>query len=146
MTFDNLTADADALREELGFERWAVLGHSFGGHVALEYALRNPERVSQLVLLDTAGDVRWSQERAAEVLAGRGYSPAEDRGRLPIGELPVDAIFSPVRRVNFDVERARWAVSTGDSHLERSAVSPSVWWSGRCFRRSTIGGLHAPRS
>jgi DNA-directed RNA polymerase subunit alpha len=38
---------------------------------------------------------------------GRGYSPAEERGRLPIGELPVDAIFSPVRRCNYDVERAR---------------------------------------
>jgi proline iminopeptidase len=76
MTFENLTADADALREELGFERWAVLGHSFGGHVALEYVLRYPERVTQLILLDTAGDVRWSQERAADVLAGRGYSPA----------------------------------------------------------------------
>ena len=75
MTWDNLTADADALREELGFERWAVLGHSFGGHVALEYALRYPARVSRLVLLDTAGDARWSQEKAAEVLAGRGYSP-----------------------------------------------------------------------
>jgi len=42
-----------------------------------------------------------------EVQTGRGYSPNEERGRLPIGELPVDAIFSPVRRVNFDVERAR---------------------------------------
>ncbi|MGQ9888134.1 MAG: DNA-directed RNA polymerase subunit alpha [Aggregatilineales bacterium] len=42
-----------------------------------------------------------------EVRSGRGYSPAEDRGRLPIGELPVDAIFSPIRRVSFDVERAR---------------------------------------
>ena len=29
MTWDNLTADADALREHLGYERWAVLGHSF---------------------------------------------------------------------------------------------------------------------
>jgi proline iminopeptidase len=76
MTFDNLTADADALREVLGFERWAVLGHSFGGHVALEYVLRYPERVSQLILLDTAGDARWSQENAADVLAGRGFSPA----------------------------------------------------------------------
>jgi proline iminopeptidase len=75
MTWDNLTADADALRERLGFERWDVLGHSFGGHVALEYALRYPERVSRLVLLDTAGDARWSQQNAAEVLAGRGYSP-----------------------------------------------------------------------
>jgi proline iminopeptidase len=75
MTFENLTADADALREQLGFERWAVLGHSFGGHVALEYTLRYPERVSRLVLLDTAGEARWSQEHAAEVLAGRGYGP-----------------------------------------------------------------------
>ena len=75
MTWDNLTADADALREKLGFERWAVLGHSFGGHVALEYVLRYPERVSRLVLLDTAGEARWSQEHGPEVLAGRGFSP-----------------------------------------------------------------------
>jgi len=46
-------------------------------------------------------------EMELTVQSGRGYSPADERGRLPIGELPVDAIFSPVRRVNFDVERAR---------------------------------------
>ena len=44
-------------------------------------------------------------ERTAET--GRGYSPAEDRGRLPIGELPVDAIFSPIRRVAYEVEKTR---------------------------------------
>ncbi|MCB8967537.1 MAG: DNA-directed RNA polymerase subunit alpha [Ardenticatenaceae bacterium] len=38
---------------------------------------------------------------------GRGYSPAEERGRLPIGELPVDAIYSPIRRVSYDVEKTR---------------------------------------
>jgi DNA-directed RNA polymerase subunit alpha len=38
---------------------------------------------------------------------GRGYSPAEERGKLPIGEIPVDAIFSPVRRASYTVERAR---------------------------------------
>ena len=41
------------------------------------------------------------------VETGRGYSPAEDRGRLPIGELPVDAIYSPVRRVAYNVEKTR---------------------------------------
>lgn len=46
-------------------------------------------------------------EMELTVEPGRGYSPAEERGRLPIGELPVDAIFSPVRRARFDVERAR---------------------------------------
>jgi proline iminopeptidase len=75
MTWENLTADADALRERLGFERWAVLGHSFGGHVALEYALRYPDRLSHLVLLDTAADSRWSRQNAPDLLAKRGYSP-----------------------------------------------------------------------
>jgi proline iminopeptidase len=74
MTWENLTADADALREKLGFERWVVLGHSFGGQVALEYALRYPDRLSHLVLLDTGGDSRWSQHNAPEVLARRGHS------------------------------------------------------------------------
>jgi DNA-directed RNA polymerase subunit alpha len=38
---------------------------------------------------------------------GRGYSPAEERGKLPIGEIPIDAIFSPIRRASYAVERAR---------------------------------------
>jgi DNA-directed RNA polymerase subunit alpha len=38
---------------------------------------------------------------------GRGYSPAEERGRLPIGELPVDALFSPIQRVGYEVEKTR---------------------------------------
>ena len=73
--WENLTADADALREKLGYEKWAVLGHSFGGYVALEYALRYPDRLSHLVLVDTGGDSRWAQENAPKVLAQRGYSP-----------------------------------------------------------------------
>ena len=74
LTWENLTADADALREQLGFDTWAVLGHSFGGNVALEYALRYPERVSHLILLDTGGDSRWAHEHAPELLARRGFS------------------------------------------------------------------------
>ncbi|MGA7270849.1 MAG: alpha/beta hydrolase [Acidimicrobiia bacterium] len=73
MTWNNLTADADALREELGFERWAVLGHSFGGHVALEYALRYPDKLSHLILLDSGGDSRWSQVNAPHIVAKRGF-------------------------------------------------------------------------
>ena len=75
MTMENLTADADALRQALGFEKWAVLGHSFGGFVALEYALRYPQSLSHLLLVDTGGDSRWPRENAPEVLAKRGFSP-----------------------------------------------------------------------
>jgi proline iminopeptidase len=76
MTWDNLTADADSLRQALGFEKWAVLGHSFGGQVALEYALRYPDSLSHLILMDTGGDARVVQQQAPEILARRGYSPA----------------------------------------------------------------------
>ena len=44
---------------------------------------------------------------------GRGYLPTEDRkDRLPIGELPIDAIYNPVRRVNFEVGSARVGQNT----------------------------------
>jgi proline iminopeptidase len=76
MTWENLTADAEALRQTLGFDRWAVLGHSFGGQVALEYALRYPQSLSHLILMDTGGDNWWAQQNAAEILGKRGYSPA----------------------------------------------------------------------
>ncbi|CAG0970617.1 partial DNA-directed RNA polymerase subunit alpha, partial [Planctomycetaceae bacterium] len=46
-------------------------------------------------------------EMEMTVHSGRGFSPAEERGRLPLGELPIDAIFSPITRVNFEVERSR---------------------------------------
>lgn len=96
MTFENLTADADALRQSLGYDRWAVLGHSFGGHVALEYALRYPGSVSHLILADTGGDSVWSRRNAAELLAARGYSAAKAElvrrwfnGEFPPRQMPL---------------------------------------------------------
>jgi proline iminopeptidase len=76
MTFENLTADADAIRQELGFDKWAVLGQSFGGNVALEYALKYPQSLSHLVLINTGGDQWWVNQNAPEILAKRGYSAA----------------------------------------------------------------------
>jgi len=54
------------------------------------------------------------------VTMGRGYSPAEDRGRLPLGEIPVDAIYSPIRKASYRVERTRIGQQTDYDklHLE----------------------------
>ncbi|UCF26648.1 MAG: alpha/beta hydrolase [Chloroflexota bacterium] len=95
MTFKNLTADADALRQELGFDKWAVLGHSFGGNVALEYALRYPQNLSHLVLMNTGGDQWWVNQNAPELLAERGYSAAEVGAarRFYNGQLTPDEYF-----------------------------------------------------
>ena len=101
MTWENLTADADALRQRLGFEKWAVLGHSFGGSVALEYALRYPESLSHLVLLDTGGDSYWGQKNAPELLAKRGFSrrKVELARRWFNGQVPAWQFFPTLMRL-----------------------------------------------
>lgn len=78
-----------------------------------EVEIINPD----LYLL-TVDDPSASLEIEMVVEHGRGYSPANDRsGRLPIGELPVDAIFNPVRRVNWHVGSARVGQSTNYDRL-----------------------------
>lgn len=42
--------DIERLRAALGFERIALLGHSYGGYPALAYAGRHPERLTHLVI------------------------------------------------------------------------------------------------
>ncbi|PRP93300.1 Proline iminopeptidase [Enhygromyxa salina] len=46
----HLVADMEALRERLGIDRWQVFGGSWGSTLALAYAQRHPERVTELVL------------------------------------------------------------------------------------------------
>lgn len=101
MTWENLTADADALREKLGFAQWAVLGHSFGGNVALEYALRYPQRVSHLLLVNTGADFRWVRENAPAVLARRGFKPemVEVARRLLTGHIEPHEMFPSLMKL-----------------------------------------------
>jgi len=76
------------------------------------------EIVNPDLYLFTVDDNNADLEIELTVERGRGYSPADDRtGRLPIGELPVDAIFSPVRRVNWEVGYARVGQSTNYDRL-----------------------------
>jgi DNA-directed RNA polymerase subunit alpha len=78
-----------------------------------EVEIMNPD-----LYLFTVDDKDAHFEMEMTVERGRGYSPADDRtGRLPIGELPVDAIYSPVRRVNWDVGYARVGQSTNYDRL-----------------------------
>ncbi|RDI32514.1 proline iminopeptidase [Rhodococcus sp. AG1013] len=49
-TTDHLLADIELLRGHLGVERWQVFGGSWGSTLALAYAQRFPQRVTELVL------------------------------------------------------------------------------------------------
>jgi DNA-directed RNA polymerase subunit alpha len=67
-----------------------------------DYEIVNPDL--QLATLESA-NARLSIELTVE--QGRGYVPAGTSDGLAIGVIPVDAIFSPVRRVNYRVEHTR---------------------------------------
>jgi proline iminopeptidase len=70
-TLDENIADVDALRDYLGLERIAVLGSSYGGMVAQGYAIRYPQRVSNLVLVVTAPSFRFLED-AKRIVQARG--------------------------------------------------------------------------
>jgi DNA-directed RNA polymerase subunit alpha len=75
------------------------------------------EVVNPELLLLTADSPEVDLDLEMTVNRGRGYSPAEERGKLPLGEIPVDAIYSPVRKASFAVSRARIGQQTNFDRL-----------------------------
>lgn len=47
--FQDLVEDCESLRRELGIDRWSVLGHSFGGFLALAYGSQYPDSIDSLI-------------------------------------------------------------------------------------------------
>ncbi|MEU6077209.1 alpha/beta hydrolase [Micromonospora sp. NPDC047074] len=58
-THEQWVADVDAIREHFGYEKIVMAGGSYGGFISLEYAVAHPDRVSALVLRDTAADTAY---------------------------------------------------------------------------------------
>lgn len=73
-TLDTFADDVDALRAELGFDRWTVLGHSYGAFIALTYAMKYPERTTALITIAGAA----SFEHAPAILENIGKRDQPD--------------------------------------------------------------------
>jgi proline iminopeptidase len=99
-TLEAMVADVDAVRQALGLDKVALLGHSFGGVLAQAYALRHPDRLNQLILCSTfsssarmndvfraqkAAMPRKLRERIAKLEAAGlyGHGRAYERNRYP---------------------------------------------------------------
>jgi DNA-directed RNA polymerase subunit alpha len=86
-----------------------------------EVEILNPD----LYLL-TVDDEDASVDIDFTVEQGRGYRPAEEGEMGVIGEMPVDAVFSPIRRVAYDIDRARVGQITDYDRLMLE-----IWSDGR---------------
>jgi DNA-directed RNA polymerase subunit alpha len=86
----------------------------------------NPEQI--ICTLDRRGDAKAKFELEAEIKIGRGFATAEENKKpgRPIGEIPVDSLFSPVSRVKYAVESARVGQKTDYDKLVLE-----VWTDGR---------------
>lgn len=82
--------------------------------------IMNPDHY---LLTADSNDVDMDIEMVVET--GRGYSPAEERTRLPLGEIPVDAIYSPVRKAAYRVERTRIGQQT-----DYDKLNLEIWTDG----------------
>ena len=83
-TFEQLADDLRAFLDALGITRCDLLGHSMGGMVVLRFALRHPERVASLLLMDTSARAPDNMPRAAFAAGG---SIARSDGMATLAQL-----------------------------------------------------------
>lgn len=76
------TADIEAAREAMGWERFVLVGHSMGARIALDYAESRPQRLRGLVGVDFLPDFYDSGARKHEKTRGRPQPVYDDPGPM----------------------------------------------------------------
>jgi proline iminopeptidase len=72
---DEMADDINALRRKLGLERVTLLAHSFGGAIALNYALRYPASTKRLILVGASAAIESPAKVEQRIL--KSFSPQE---------------------------------------------------------------------
>lgn len=133
-------AELEAIRTALGVDRWHVLGHSWGGTVALEYAARQPKELASLVLQGPLISTRAWMEDAATL---RAMLPAKVQATLDACEGPypparptcdaaVDAFYARFWRLK---PLPAWAQAYEQRHgLKLAANIYNAMWGPNEFR------------
>lgn len=122
-THEQFVADVDAIREHFGLDKFILAGGSYGGFVALEYTLAHPDRVSHLILRDTAAANDHQEAAKANALERAedfpGITP-ELLDRMFAGEVHDDedfrhtfAVIAPLYDVDYDPEKTKARLTEG---------------------------------
>ncbi|MGO8960714.1 MAG: alpha/beta fold hydrolase [Streptosporangiaceae bacterium] len=146
LSVDLLIADFEELRRELGIGKWAVLGHSAGGHYALRYAASRPEFVSAAIFDCPCWDADLAErhrlpevarrltERGQDADAERCLKLAAKPGRLTIDDgtrAAAQALGSHFMELFFHDPRA---AADFTQLLEDSGFSEEEWQRGNSHR------------
>ena len=134
----HLIADMEMIREKFGFERWMIVGGSWGATLALAYAQAHPHRVSGIVLRATFLGTRTELESAFVDVLPRFYPdlsndflsvlPPEER-RQPLDAYwrrildPDPALHSPAARAWHNTERILSEHTSGRIRLDLNSLN-----------------------
>jgi proline iminopeptidase len=139
-TLPHLIADLELIRAEFGFERWLVVGGSWGATLALAYAQAHPARVSGLVLRATFLGTRAELETAFCQTLPQFYPAlhqdflsllSDEERRAPLDAYwrrildPDPAIHGPAARAWHDTERILTEHIPGRTRLDLAALTSS---------------------
>jgi proline iminopeptidase len=116
--------DLMALRQALGISAWDVLGHSWGGGIAMLASALDPDGVRRLVLANAVGVTsRWLAP-----LHDAGLARLRAQGNLDaaarLAELGVSALHEPVPEVHADYTQAYFPAWFADPAFARGVVPP----------------------
>ncbi len=132
-----MAADAAALAEEVGFERYHLVGHSMGGAVAQEIALGVPGRLLSLTLHDTSPSFDLLRNELVAKISAARNDIAEKQGMAALAAIPSPLPRSPFKseeRVQEEAEiLARMSVDGFIGSFEGLAA-----WPGTLDRLGTI--------
>ncbi len=114
----HLVSDMEKIREHLAIDRWQVFGGSWGSTLALAYAQKHPERVTELILrgifLLRKSEIDWFYQKGASAL----FADAWEDYLAPIPEAERgDLLHAYYKRLT----------STDAAERTRAAIAWSVW-------------------
>jgi proline iminopeptidase len=119
VTMPQLAEDAAELADQLGLDRFAVLGHSYGGFVAQELAIRHPHRVDRLVRVGATPGQLGAGERAEDTEPGP--------------PMPPDALALLARPPATDAELATWLRQLLPAYFHRYDAAAATLVEGTVF-------------
>jgi pimeloyl-ACP methyl ester carboxylesterase len=92
---DRMLSLIDAFMDQMGVERFAIAGTSYGGLVAFRYAATRTDRITALILANSAG-VEYGKRPAQIATASLPTGPATAPASAPAGETRANIFTDPV--------------------------------------------------
>lgn len=114
---EKVVADIEAVRKKLNIPTWDVIGHSYGTHFGLYYAIHYPQRVGKIILVSSIGTNNAFQQYANDNAMAR----LTDSDMQQLGALDADTAMDPVEK-EFKLER----ILLRSYFFDRKKVEPFV--------------------